>query len=115
LPEWRELFEGTIRMAGQWDTVQFCAAAEWTVEKAGYEANTRFIEGCRAVDPEVAALYETINADEKYHPEIGRRLLQKYATTPEAQERAWEAVRYRQELGVRATLALQRAIRDGRL
>ena len=57
--------------------------------------NRQFIEFCeRAGDLETAALYrDVIEPDERYHQELGRRLLLRLASTPEAQATARAAAR----------------------
>ena len=55
--------------------------------------NRQFIEFCEAAGDEATArLYrDVIEPDEHHHHELGRRLLLRYATTPEAQEAARRA------------------------
>jgi hypothetical protein len=57
--------------------------------------NRQFIEFCERVgDRETAALYrDTIEPDERYHHELGRRLLLRFAVTAEAQAEASAAAR----------------------
>ena len=74
-------------------TVERVAAGQFTREAIAIVKNRQFIEFCEAAgDPETARLYrETIEPDERHHHELGRRLLLRYATTPEAQEAAARA------------------------
>ncbi len=68
-------------------TVERVAAGQFTREAIAVVKNRQFIEFCeRAGDRETAALYrDVIEPDERYHHELGRRLLLRLATTPEAQ------------------------------
>jgi uncharacterized ferritin-like protein (DUF455 family) len=68
-------------------TVERVAAGQFTREAIAVVKNRQFIEFCeRAGDTETAALYrDVIEPDERYHHELGRRLLLRLATTPEAQ------------------------------
>jgi len=74
-------------------TVERVAAGQFTREAIAIVKNRQFIEFCEAAgDPETARLYrETVEPDERHHHELGRRLLLRYATTPEAQEAAARA------------------------
>jgi 1,2-phenylacetyl-CoA epoxidase catalytic subunit len=71
-------------------TVERVAAGPFTREAIAVVKNRQFIEFCeRAGDTETAALYrDVIEPDERYHHELGRRLLLRLATTPETQEAA---------------------------
>jgi uncharacterized ferritin-like protein (DUF455 family) len=73
--------------------VEKIAAGQFTLESIAYQVNDAFLRRCElAGDQETAALYRhNIQPDELYHHELGRRLLEKYATTSEAQRRAREA------------------------
>jgi hypothetical protein len=66
------------------------AAGQFTREAIAVVKNRQFIEFCeRAGDPETAALYrDVIEPDERYHHDLGRRLLLRLARTPEAQQAA---------------------------
>jgi uncharacterized ferritin-like protein (DUF455 family) len=68
-------------------TVERVAAGQFTREAIAVVKNRQFIEFCeRAGDTETAALYrDVIEPDERYHHELGRRLLLRLATTPETQ------------------------------
>jgi len=76
-------------------TVERVAAGQFTREAIAVVKNRQFIEFCdRVGDKETAALYrDTIEPDERYHHELGRRLLLRLATTPEAQAAATAAAR----------------------
>ena len=76
-------------------TVERVAAGQFTREAIAVVKNRQFIEFCdRVGDRETAALYrDTIEPDERYHHELGRRLLLRLATTPEAQAAATAAAR----------------------
>ena len=71
-------------------TVERIAAGQFTREGLAKVRNEVFIDYCKAQgDTQTAELYEeTIQPDEGYHHELGRRLLPKYADTPENQELA---------------------------
>jgi CheY-like chemotaxis protein len=74
-------------------TVERVAAGQFTREAIAIVKNRQFIEFCEAVGDEVTArLYrDVIEPDERHHHELGRRLLLRYATTPEGQEAARRA------------------------
>jgi bacterioferritin (cytochrome b1) len=74
-------------------TVERVAAGQFTREAIAIVKNRQFIEFCElAGDQVTAALYrDVIEQDERYHHELGRRLLLRLATTPEAQEEARRA------------------------
>jgi hypothetical protein len=76
-------------------TVERVAAGQFTREAIAVVKNRQFIEFCdRVGDKDTAALYrETIEPDERYHHELGRRLLLRLATTPDAQAAARAAAR----------------------
>ena len=76
-------------------TVERVAAGQFTREAIAVVKNRQFIEFCdRVGDKDTAALYrDTIEPDERYHHELGRRLLLRLATTPEAQAAATAAAR----------------------
>jgi hypothetical protein len=81
-------------------TVERIAAGQFTREAIAVVKNRQFIEFCERVgDKDTAALYrDTIEPDERYHHELGRRLLLRLATTPEAQAAATRAARRTLEL-----------------
>ena len=76
-------------------SVERVAAGQFTREAIAVVKNRQFIEFCERVDDTLtAALYrDTIEPDERYHHELGRRLLLRLATTPEAQQAATAAAR----------------------
>jgi 1,2-phenylacetyl-CoA epoxidase catalytic subunit len=76
-------------------TVERVAAGQFTREAIAVVKNRQFIEFCERVgDQATAALYrDTIEPDERYHHELGRRLLLRLATTPESQAAAAAAAR----------------------
>jgi 1,2-phenylacetyl-CoA epoxidase catalytic subunit len=76
-------------------TVERVAAGQFTREAIAVVKNRQFIEFCeRAGDVETAKLYrDVIEPDERYHHELGRRLLLRLATTPEAQTAARAAAK----------------------
>lgn len=75
------------------DTVERVAAGQFTREAIALVKNQQFIAFCEAHGhPTTAALYrDTIQKDEEYHHLLGRQLLLRLATTPQAQERARQA------------------------
>ena len=75
-------------------TVERVAAGLFALESIAYGVNENFIEYCRTRgDTETVRIYETIiQPEEREHQAIGRTLLDKYATTPEARERAQATV-----------------------
>ena len=81
-------------------TVERVAAGQFTREAIAVVKNRQFIEFCeRAGDRETAAMYrDVIEPDERYHHELGRRLLLRLATTPEAQTVAAAAAKRTLEL-----------------
>ena len=76
-------------------TVERVAAGQFTREAIAVVKNRQFIEFCdRVGDKETAALYrDTIEPDERYHHELGRRLLLRFAGSAEAQTVATAAAR----------------------
>ena len=81
-------------------TVERVAAGQFTREAIAVVKNRQFIEFCeRAGDAATAALYrDVIEPDERYHHELGRRLLLRFATTDAAQGAARRAARRTLEL-----------------
>jgi 1,2-phenylacetyl-CoA epoxidase catalytic subunit len=71
-------------------TVERVAAGQFTREAIAVVKNRQFIEFCeRAGDEATARLYrDVIEPDEYFHHQLGRSLLLRFATTPEAQEQA---------------------------
>jgi uncharacterized ferritin-like protein (DUF455 family) len=76
-------------------TVERVAAGQFTREAIAVVKNRQFIQFCEhAGDRETAALYrDVIEPDERYHHELGRKLLLRLAVTPEAQASAARAAR----------------------
>ena len=76
-------------------TVARVAAGQFTREAIAVVKNRQFIEFCEhAGDRETATMYrDVIEPDERYHHELGRTLLLRLATTPEAQAAATAAAR----------------------
>ena len=74
-------------------TVERVAAGQFTREAIAVVKNRQFIEFCeRAGDRVTAALYrDVIEPDEHFHHQLGRSLLLKLATAPEAQDAARRA------------------------
>ena len=81
-------------------TVERVAAGQFTREAIAVVKNRQFIEFCEhAGDRETATMYrDVIEPDERYHHELGRRLLLRLAGTPEAQAAATAAARRTLEL-----------------
>lgn len=82
------------------DTVERVAAGQFTREAIAVVKNQQFIDYCELHGhTATASLYrDTIQPDEDYHQQLGRRLLLRLATTPEAQERASQAAQRTLEL-----------------
>lgn len=87
-------------------TVERIAAGPFASEAIAQIRNRQFINFCRSVgDHGTAELYaEVIQPEESHHHQLGREILEKYATTPELQELAAGAVRN--------TLAIADELRD---
>ena len=90
-------------LAGFKTTVERIGAAQFTRESLALKKNEQFIEFCEAAgDLETAKLYrEHIQPDEEWHVQLGRSVLERYATTPELQTKAGEAVEAVLDLAVR--------------
>jgi len=75
------------------DPVERIAAGQFTRESIAVVKNQQFIEWCEANGHQATAdLYRNIiQPDEAYHHRLGRDILLRLATTPEAQERASQA------------------------
>jgi uncharacterized ferritin-like protein (DUF455 family) len=84
-------------------TVERVAAANFTRESLALKKNEQFIEFCEAAgDIETANLYrEQIQRDEQWHVNLGRVVLGKYATSPDLQARARQAVEAVLDLAVK--------------
>ena len=74
-------------------TVPRLAAGQYTRERVAMERNEQFIRFCEIRgDRETARLYrEIIQPDETYHHQLGRSMLEKYATEDAVQEAARQA------------------------
>ena len=74
-------------------TVERIAAGQFTLESIAYRVNERFMKYCELLgDQDTVMLYQRrIQPDELHHHRLGKMLLEKYAVTPEAQERARQA------------------------
>src|SRR5262244_4560589 len=70
-------------LAGFKTTVERIGAAQFTRESLALKKNEQFIEFCEAAgDHETARLYrEQIQPDEQWHVQLGRSVLERYATT----------------------------------
>jgi DNA-binding ferritin-like protein len=81
-------------------TIERVAAGQFTREAIAVVKNRQFIEFCeRAGDRDTATLYrDIIEPDERYHHELGRRLLLRLATAPAGQDAARRAARRTLEL-----------------
>ena len=74
-------------------SVERIAAGQFTLESIAYRVNERFLKFCELQgDADTVKIYRMrIQPDELHHHRLGRMLLEKYATTPEEQQRAREA------------------------
>jgi hypothetical protein len=81
-------------LTGFQSTVERVAAAQFARESLALKKNEQFIEFCEALgDTGAADLYRNqIQKDEQWHVNLGRTVLEKYATSPELQSRARRAV-----------------------
>lgn len=81
-------------LRGLTTTVERIAAGLFTLESIAYRVNQNFMSFCeRQGDHETVRIYhEYIQPDEQAHEQLGRRLLDKYATTPELQQLARDTV-----------------------
>jgi uncharacterized ferritin-like protein (DUF455 family) len=75
-------------------TVERVAAGLFTLESLAYGVNENFMAFCAAKgDDETVRIYrEYIQPDEAAHQELGQRLLDKYARTPQLQQLARDTV-----------------------
>src|SRR5262245_40751959 len=74
-------------LAGFTTTVERIGAAQFTRESLALKKNEQFIEFCEAAgDHETARMYrQQIQPDEEWHVQLGRSVLERYASTPELQ------------------------------
>src|SRR6266850_2835080 len=84
-------------------TVERIGAAQFAREALALKKNQQFIDFCEAAgDHETADMYrEQIQPDEEWHVNLGRKVLDKYANTPELQAQARKAVEAVLELAVK--------------
>jgi 1,2-phenylacetyl-CoA epoxidase catalytic subunit len=90
-------------LAGFSTTVERIGAAQFTRESLALKKNEQFIEFCEAAgDHQTARLYrDQIQPDEQWHVQLGRSVLERYATTAELQTHARKAVEAVLDLAVR--------------
>ena len=90
-------------LAGFKSTVERVGAAQFTREALALKKNGQFIEFCEAAgDRDTAELYRgQIQPDEEWHVNLGRNVLERYATTDELQTQARKAVDAVLELAVK--------------
>ena len=90
-------------LQGLGSTVERVAGAHFTREALALKKNEQFIEFCeRSGAKETAELYrKQIQPDEGFHVDIGHRVLSRYATSAEDQEKARRAVEAVLELAVK--------------
>jgi 1,2-phenylacetyl-CoA epoxidase catalytic subunit len=90
-------------LSGLKSTVERVGAAQFTREALALKKNEQFIEFCEAAgDRETAELYRSqIQPDEEWHVNLGRDVLERYATTAELQTQARTAVEAVLELAVK--------------
>lgn len=76
-------------------TLERIAAGPFACEAVAEVRNAQFITFCRSVgDTKTARLYEEIiHPEEIHHHQLGRRFLERHASTPEVQARVATAVR----------------------
>lgn len=96
-------------LRGLTTTVERVAAGLFTLESIAYGVNENFMAFCeRRGDAETVRIYrEYIQPDEHAHQQLGQRLLERHATTPELQQLARDTVGRLLELAsaTRATAA----------
>ena len=83
-----------VYLRGLRTTVERIAAGLYALESLAYAVNENFMAFCTARgDEETVRIYrEYIQPDERAHHELGRRLLDKYATAPDLQQTAKQTV-----------------------
>jgi hypothetical protein len=91
MPDQSPLFD---YLRGLSSTVERIAAGLFTLESIAYAVNENFMMFCQQhADAETVRIYrEYIQPDERAHQLLGRRLLDKYAGTPELKRTARETV-----------------------
>ena len=82
-------------------TVERIAAGPFTLESIALQVNEEFMKYCeQAGEKETVLLYQKrIQPDELHHHQLGQKLLEKYAITPEDQQRARQAASKTLDLG----------------
>lgn len=90
-------------LSGFQSTVERIGGAAFARESLALKKNEQFIEFCEAVgDRETALLYrEQIQPDEEWHVQLGRNVLERYATAPDLQTKARKAVEAVLDLAVK--------------
>jgi hypothetical protein len=90
-------------LTGFQSTVERVAAANLTRESLALRKNEQFIEFCETSgDHDTASFYrDEIQPDEEWHVDVGRRVLEKYADTPELQAKAMAAAQAVLDLAVK--------------
>ena len=80
-------------LSGLQTSVERLAAGQFTREAVAERRNALFLEYLERIgDSKTAALYrDQIQPDEAFHHDLGRRMLLKYAVTPELQQAARQA------------------------
>ncbi|MBI4463545.1 MAG: ferritin-like domain-containing protein [Acidobacteria bacterium] len=88
------------------NTVERIAAGQFTLESIAYRVNEMFMKYCEQLgDLDTVKLYQNrIQPDELHHHHLGSQLLEKYALTPEAQQRARRAAEKTLELASQVRL-----------
>jgi uncharacterized ferritin-like protein (DUF455 family) len=84
-------------------TIERVAGAHFTRESLALKKNEQFMEFCeKAGDRDTADLYRLhIQPDERWHVDLGRRVLARYATSAELQSKARNAVESVLDLAVK--------------
>jgi uncharacterized ferritin-like protein (DUF455 family) len=90
-------------LSGFKTTVERIGAAQFAREALALKKNQQFIDFCDAAgDHESADMYrQEIQPDEEWHVNLGRKVLEKYADTPELQAQARKAVEAVLDLAVK--------------
>ncbi len=88
-------------------TVEKIAAGQFTLESVAYQVNEQFMKYCAlAGEQEIVKIYQDrIQPDELHHHQLGQVLLEKYAVTPEAQDKARQAASKTLEIAIKIRLA----------
>jgi uncharacterized ferritin-like protein (DUF455 family) len=85
-------------------TVEKIAAGQFTLESIAYQVNEQFMKYCAlAGEQEIVKIYkDRIQPDELHHHRLGEKLLQKYASTPESQQKARQAAAKTLEIAIKS-------------